>query len=189
MVKMPRPGRVKTRLGRGIGMVGAAWWYRHQVTRLLRRLEDPRWRVVLAVAPDTEGMTARVWPEHLPRVAQGRGDLGARMARALSVKRGWDTVLIGSDIPEVKPAHVARAFQALGQADAVFGPAHDGGYWLVGVKGGRVPAGAFANVRWSGPHAMADSVATMRGLRIAFADALADVDEVADLRSAGANTP
>ena len=42
MLKEPRPGRVKTRLGREIGMVPAAWWFRHQVAALLRRIEDPR---------------------------------------------------------------------------------------------------------------------------------------------------
>jgi glycosyltransferase A (GT-A) superfamily protein (DUF2064 family) len=52
MVKEPVPGRVKTRLGRGIGMVPAAWWFRHQTARLIRRLEDPRWELVLAVTPD-----------------------------------------------------------------------------------------------------------------------------------------
>jgi len=99
MVKEPRPGRVKTRLGKGIGMVGAAWWYRHQVTRLLRRLEDPRWRLVLAVAPDHAGMTSRVWPAHLIRVPQGSGDLGDRMGRLL---RGSGRIcLIGSDIPGI----------------------------------------------------------------------------------------
>jgi len=55
MVKEPRPGRVKSRLGRDIGMVAAAWWFRHQVKRLLRAVEDPRWQVVLAVSPDNAG--------------------------------------------------------------------------------------------------------------------------------------
>ncbi|WP_415405041.1 hypothetical protein [Tateyamaria sp. SN3-11] len=71
MLKVPRPGRVKTRLGRDIGMVTAAWWFRHQVARLLRRIEDPRWRVVLAVAPDIDGPTSRVWPRHFMRWPQG----------------------------------------------------------------------------------------------------------------------
>ena len=66
MVKEPRPGRVKTRLGRDLGMVGAAWWFRHQTRRLLRRLEDPRWQLVLAVAPDVEGLPRRRWPAHPP---------------------------------------------------------------------------------------------------------------------------
>ena len=62
MVKEPRPGRVKTRLAAGIGRVPAAWWYRHQTARLLRRLRDPGWDLVLAVSPDIEGMTSRIWP-------------------------------------------------------------------------------------------------------------------------------
>ena len=81
MLKEPRPGRVKTRLGRDIGMGAAAWWFRHQTARLLRRLDDPRWQLILAVAPDRDGLQSRVWPAHLPRLPQGGGDLGARMAR------------------------------------------------------------------------------------------------------------
>mgnify|MGYP000911862044 CR=1 FL=1 len=42
MVKEPHPGRVKTRLGRDIGLTASAWWFRHQVAGLLRRIEDPR---------------------------------------------------------------------------------------------------------------------------------------------------
>ena len=64
MVKEPRAGRVKTRLGKDIGLTASAWWFRHQVKRLLRRIDDPRWNVVLAVAPDRAGMLSRVWPAH-----------------------------------------------------------------------------------------------------------------------------
>ncbi|MEO0829992.1 MAG: DUF2064 domain-containing protein, partial [Pseudomonadota bacterium] len=118
MVKEPRPGRVKTRLGRSIGMTDAAWWYRHQTARLLRRLHDPRWDIVLAVAPDREGMASRIWPPHLARWPQGRGDLGRRMARALAATRG-PSVLIGSDIPGITRHHIACAFHALGKAPSV----------------------------------------------------------------------
>ena len=71
MLKEPRPGRVKTRLGREIGLTGSAWWFRHQTRSLLMRLRDPRWQIVLAVAPDAEGLTSRVWPADLPRIPQG----------------------------------------------------------------------------------------------------------------------
>ena len=84
MVREPRPGRVKTRLGREIGMTAAAWWYRHQTRRLLSRLRDPRWTLLLAVSPDAQGLASRVWPLDLPRLPQGRGDLGQRMARVLA---------------------------------------------------------------------------------------------------------
>ncbi|EDM73510.1 succinyl-diaminopimelate desuccinylase [Roseobacter sp. AzwK-3b] len=182
MVKEPRPGRVKTRLGADIGMVPAAWWFRHQVAGLLRRLEDPRWQLILAVSPDREGRVSRVWPGHLPRVAQGRGDLGDRMGRLLRCLPPGPVCIVGGDIPGLEKGHVARAFDLLGGHDAVFGPAPDGGYWLVGMK--RIappPATLFRGVRWSTSHALSDSINSLPGLRVALADTLSDVDTASDL--------
>lgn len=182
MVKEPRPGRVKTRLGRDIGMVPAAWWFRHQVASVLRRVRDPRWDLVLAVSPDREGLMSRVWPTDLPRRAQGSGDLGARMSAAMVAMPPGPVCVIGADIPGVSRAAVAEAFAALGSSDAVFGPAPDGGYWLVGLKRMRRPAGLFEGVRWSTEHALADTVASLGRARVAFVRELRDVDTVADLR-------
>ncbi len=183
MVKEPRAGRVKTRLGRDIGMVPAAWWFRHQVWRLLRRVDDPRWRSVLAVAPDG-AVASRTFPAHLPRIPQGHGDLGARMARVFRSLPPGPVCIVGGDVPGIDPGHIARAFRALAPVDAVFGPAADGGYWLVGLKRtGVVPAGLFESVRWSSEHALADSAATLPGARIAYVDRLRDVDGAADLRA------
>ncbi|MCI5098480.1 MAG: TIGR04282 family arsenosugar biosynthesis glycosyltransferase [Rhodobacteraceae bacterium] len=182
MVKVPRPGRVKTRLGKGIGMVAAAWWFRHQTRTLMRRLRDPRWQIVLAVSPDAEGLCFRGWPGDLPRMAQGQGSLGDRMARALRSAPPGRVCLIGADIPGIRRHHIARAFATLGQHDAVFGPAPDGGYWLVGLKqAGRIPAGLFDKVRWSSSHALSDSMASLPGKRIALVDQLRDVDTAKDL--------
>lgn len=184
MVKEPRPGRVKTRLGRDIGHVAAAWWFRHQVTGLLRRLRDPRWDLVLAVSPDRAGVLSRVWPSDLPRIAQGRGDLGDRMARVFCAASSGPTCIIGADIPGIDRHRVARAFGKLRGADAVFGPAEDGGYWLIGlnVVRARPPGFSFLrDVRWSTEHALADTVAGLADHRVAYADRLQDVDTVADL--------
>jgi len=184
MLKEPRPGRVKTRLGRDLGMVGAAWWFRHQVRRLLREVDDPRWQVVLAVAPDRAGLLSRVWPRHIPRVAQGGGDLGERMARLFRTLPPGPVCVIGGDIPSIRCSHIARAFKALGDHEAVFGPAPDGGFWLVGMKRvARVPISLFESVRWSSEHALSDSIATLGTDRVASVDTLQDVDRVEDLRS------
>ncbi|MEO1537873.1 MAG: TIGR04282 family arsenosugar biosynthesis glycosyltransferase [Pseudomonadota bacterium] len=181
MVKEPRPGRVKTRLGAEIGMTRAAWWYRHQVARLLRRLQDPRWTIVLAVAPDRDGLMSRVWPANVARLPQGDGDLGQRMARMLRATPG-PTVLIGSDIPGIAPQHIARAFRALGNAPSVVGPAPDGGFWLVGLRHPRnAPKHLFGNVRWSHPETCADTLPTLPQ-PVALVDPLSDVDEAEDLR-------
>jgi glycosyltransferase A (GT-A) superfamily protein (DUF2064 family) len=161
-------------------MTRAAWWYRHQTARLLRRLEDPRWTILLAVSPDRDGMISRIWPMQFARIPQGRGDLGQRMARALKATAG-PTVLIGSDIPGVEPRHIAGAFRALGRAPSVIGPASDGGYWLVGLRHpGLAPARLFQNVRWSHPATLDDTLPTLPQ-PVARIDMLNDVDELEDL--------
>jgi len=181
MVKEPRAGRVKTRLGADIGMIEAAWWYRHQVACMIRRLDSPKWTLWMAVTPDT-ALRSPVWSSRIPRVAQGSGDLGERMLRLLGGAPKGPTVIVGTDIPGLKAAHIARAFHLLGDNDAVFGPCLDGGYWLVGLKRNTSPSPTmFRNVRWSTPYALADSVATLSGRRVAMADTLADVDTAADL--------
>lgn len=179
MLKAPVAGRVKTRLGREIGMTTAAWWFRHQSAALIRRLQSPRWETVLFVAPDT-ALHARFWPAHLPRLAQGRGDLGARMARGLRSFKG-PVVLIGGDIPDVQQGHIRRAFAQLGRNELVFGPATDGGFWLVGARG-RVPRGLFQNVRWSSNTTLAEAKASAGRASIGVADTLSDVDTLADLK-------
>ncbi|MBL4751077.1 MAG: TIGR04282 family arsenosugar biosynthesis glycosyltransferase [Amylibacter sp.] len=184
MVKEPRAGRVKTRLGAGIGMTQAAWWFRHQSRRLIRRLgRDPRWQTVLAVSPDKEGLQSRIWPADLPRWPQGQGDLGDRMAAIFRNAPTGPVVIIGADIPGITPALIEKAFRALGDHDAVFGPATDGGYWLIGMKRGAraVSKNLFENVRWSTKHTLADTVASLDGAQVAMIDTLRDVDVVADL--------
>lgn len=184
MVKEPRPGRVKTRLGREIGMVPAAWWFRHQTARLLREVDDPRWTLCLAVSPDRAGLSSRVWPAHLPRLPQGRGDLGHRMGRLLRGAPPGPVCIIGGDIPDIRRHHVARAFRVLGRHDAVFGPAQDGGYWLVGLKRARgVPATLFSGVHWSSPTALSDTIHSLGDLRVGLIDTLRDIDTAADLRA------
>ena len=95
-------------------------------------------------------------------------------------------IIVGSDIPSIRPSHIAEAFRLLGGADAVLGPAPDGGYWLVGLKRTpRVPK-PFAAVRWSGSHALSDTLANLKGRRVALAARLSDVDTAEDLRREGA---
>jgi glycosyltransferase A (GT-A) superfamily protein (DUF2064 family) len=91
-------------------------------------------------------------------------------------------VIIGSDIPGISAEHIAAAFRLLGRHDAVFGPAEDGGYWLVGLRRRPKVPRAFADVRWSGPHALADTLRNLRAFSVGFVERLADVDDEADWR-------
>ena len=184
MVKEPHPGRVKTRLGRDLGHTQAAWWFRHQARRLIARLSrDLRWQTVLAVSPDVEGLESRVWPAHVTRQPQGAGDLGDRMARIFRSASAGPVLIVGADIPDITPALIAKAFWALGDHDAVVGPALDGGFWLIGLKNTRaVPSQIFANVSWSTESALEDTLATFGSLRVARIDVLRDIDTIDDLR-------
>jgi len=139
MLKEPRPGRVKTRLARDMGTIPATWWFRHQSRRLIRRMSgDLRWQTFAAVSPDL-AIHSRFWPSHLPRLPQGAGDLGQRMAGVFHTMPPGPVLIIGADIPGINPDHIEAAFRALGRHDAVFGPAPDGGYWLVGLKRSTAP--------------------------------------------------
>lgn len=112
------------------------------------------------------------------------------MARILHGFPAGPVCIIGADIPGITRVRVAEAFAALGDHEAVFGPAPDGGYWLIGMKRVRRPApGILKGVRWSSEHALADSAASLGigslgAARIARVATLRDVDTVDDLRIA-----
>jgi glycosyltransferase A (GT-A) superfamily protein (DUF2064 family) len=111
---------------------------------------------------------------------QGGGDLGRRMQRIFDRAGPGPVVIVGTDVPQVTRADVAAAFRLLGRCDAVFGPADDGGYWLVGLRRRPRVLRPFGGVRWSSPHALADTLANLRGRPIARVAALSDVDTPAD---------
>jgi rSAM/selenodomain-associated transferase 1 len=171
----PRLGRVKRRLAAEIGDLAALQFYRRTLRRLLARVgRDPRWRLVVSLTPDCGRLPGWITQP------QGRGDLGQRMARALERGHG-PAVLVGSDIPALGGAQIARAFRRLASADVVFGPATDGGYYLVGTRRGTLARWMFARVRWSSAHALADTCANLRLRRVALVERLSDVDTAADL--------
>ncbi len=172
--RAPRLGAVKRRLAAEIGQREALRFHAGNLLRVVRELaRDRRFATVVAVTPDRARLRVPA-----PVVAQGHGDLGARMARALG--RARRAVIVGCDIPDLGAADVAAAFRALGTADAVFGPAEDGGYWLVGL-GPRRPGRPFRAVRWSTRHALADTLASFAHHRVALLRTLPDVDTAADL--------
>ncbi|MSO89230.1 MAG: glycosyltransferase [Rhodospirillaceae bacterium] len=177
--KAPVLGQVKRRLAGGIGAVAALRFYRSTLTGLIRRVgRDRRWNCWLAVTPDRLARPGQSWSHGLPVLPQGTGDLGARMARVPRRLPPGPAVIIGSDIPAIESAHVARAFVLLNRHDAVFGPAADGGYWLVGLHNRRLPFRLFSKVRWSTADALADTLAGLPSRwRIACCDNLHDIDD------------
>lgn len=178
--RVPRLGTVKRRLAREIGDRAALRFHVATLTALLRDLlRCRRLEVVLAVTPDRTRFTLPTPCGRVPRWPQGHGDLGARMARALGRRRR--VALMGCDIPHARASDVLAAFRALGRADAVFGPAADGGYWLIAL-GPRRPRELFGDARWSTEHALADTLRQFHRHRVAFIRTLRDVDDAAAYR-------
>lgn len=180
MVKQPVAGRVKTRLARDIGVVRATMFYRHNLAAVIARLaSDCRWQTTLSVAPAV-AVGSTMLPQGMPRGPQCSGDIGQRMQAILDRPIPGPVVVIGTDIPAVRPAHIWAAFKALGRSDIVFGPATDGGFWLVGTR--RTPSRikAFPAVRWSAPETLSDCRIGLRDYDIATVCTLRDVDGARD---------
>ncbi len=147
--KAPTPGLVKTRLIPALGEAGAAELQRQLIERTLHTAAAARLGPIeLWCAPGTEHpfFTACAKRHGIHLLAQGEGDLGARMARALAA--GSPALLVGCDCPALTAAYLRAAAAALAGGDeAVFGPAEDGGYVLVGLA--RAPAAQlFEQLAW-----------------------------------------
>jgi hypothetical protein len=97
------------------------------------------------------------------------------MARSLRAGACSRAVLVGTDIPEISASAVAHAFRLLGRTSFVFGPAADGGYWLIGWRRRAAwPWRALSRVRWSTAHALADSLCGLGP--VLLAETLKDLD-------------
>jgi rSAM/selenodomain-associated transferase 1 len=184
--KAPYMGGAKTRLAAGIGKVHANRLYRAMTRTIIRRIRDARWETVLAVTPARElhRTFGGVWPKALPRIMQGTGSLTPRLLRAFSSRRL--TIIIGTDAPQIKASDIARAIKLLAHNDLVLGPADDGGFWLIGLRG-PAPKDLFDGVQWSTSSALSDVAKNAPG-RVAYLRTLIDVDNVDALRAVRAQS-
>jgi uncharacterized protein len=179
-LRAPMLGAGKRRLARDVGDVAAVGFERSMLALLLRRLgRDRRWQMRIAVTPDHVRLHFPRPYARLETEGQGDGDLGVRMRRAIAACPSGPVVLVGADIPALAASHIADAFRLLGRCELVFGPAADGGFWLVGARRRpRLPP-SFGAVRWSTRHALADSLANLPGhTRVGFVERLDDVDDI-----------
>ena len=191
--KAPRAGQVKTRLIPVLGEAGATRLHAALVERTLATaFAADVGPVELWCAPDAGDPFFQAQAANLGAVlaVQPEGDLGARMAAAFASAFGENRamLLIGCDCPAFEAAHLREAAAALARNDAVFVPAEDGGYMLVGLAR-PVPA-LFEDIPWGTGQVMARTRERLRraGARWAELPALWDVDrpeDVARLRSGG----
>ena len=186
MAKAPVPGYAKTRLIPALGAERAA----QLAERLLQHALDAALQaslgpVDLCCAPDVHHpllQRHRLQPG-VVLSDQGDGDLGQRMARAFD--RWWPQaqriLMTGTDAPALDAQVLQRAAKSLESVDAVFVPAADGGYALVGLR--RPAPSLFVGVAWSTAQVMATTRLHLAaaGLSHSELDTLSDIDEAADL--------
>lgn len=176
--KRPDMGRAKTRLARDIGPVHAQRHARAMMSHVIRRTRDPRWETVIYAAPRKALGSEPLWAG-VQQVAQPAGSLSPRLASAFSGSRR-PVIVIGTDCPQVGAADIADALSALRTSDLVFGPASDGGFWLMAAMA-PLPAQVFDGVRWSSAQTLSDLSANLSG-SIARLRMLTDVDDGASRR-------
>ena len=182
----PVAGNVKTRLAARVGDAAALALYRAFLTDLLAQLRAGSWALEFAVAGDPQRFaeTFGIDPDGCFR--QAEGDLGARMDKAfhriLADEDRDRCLLVGSDMPQLGASGVALADAALamGEADVVLGPAHDGGYYLVGMAR---PHPIFSEIAWSTDRVLAQTRSRTRhlGLRTTLLPEGFDIDTAEDL--------
>lgn len=186
--RAPLAGAAKTRLIPSLGAAGAARLQRRLSLHALAVAQRAALgRVTLWGAPDDRHRFFRAVQRcgDLDLRSQSGADLGERMAAAFAAQDG-PLLLIGSDCPALRPAHLVAAARALldepqGDRDAVFIPAEDGGYVLVGLR--RPQPGLFTGIAWGSERVMGQTRQRLcrLGLRWAELPELWDVDRPADL--------
>ena len=182
MAKEPLPGKVKTRLAREVGSTVAAWWFRHQLKKTIRNLNDPRWDIIVSLSPDIFVKRRNFWSPEINCIPQGRGNLGQKMRNIFKLFANRPICIIGGDIPGITRLEISEAFKKLASRKFVIGPAEDGGFWLIGHQG-RAPAKLFDGVRWSSPWAYLDTIQTFEDRSFSCISKLRDVDCLLDLEA------
>jgi rSAM/selenodomain-associated transferase 1 len=184
--RAPVPGATKTRLIPALGAEGAALLHRRLVRRMLAEaVASGLGPVDLYCTPDaSHPFFAQCAGEFgVGLVMQSGADLGDRLCHAFdqSLAQARHVLVVGSDIPALTAQHLRLARAALDAKDAVYVPAEDGGYVLVGLK--QPQPVLFQRIDWGGAQVMAQSRQRAAGAAVSLAEleTLWDLDRPEDL--------
>ena len=177
MAKRPALGQVKTRIAARVGEEKALAIYQRLLNHTLQWAKQLHPVVYWTGSGDE--------PRHdFVSKEQTSGDLGMRMSEAAfkELENADGVVIIGTDCPELDEAMVQEAYAHLTHCDVVLGPAHDGGYYLIGMRK-HYPA-LFNEMPWSSEVVCEETILRCRrlSLSITMLPALSDVDEWDDIQ-------
>lgn len=191
VARAPVPGQAKTRLAASVGNQAAA---DIAAAALLDTLDAvaaaPVEARVVALTGELEeasnGGEIRTSLADFTVVEQRGASFAERLANAhldaAAAFTGLPVLQIGMDTPQVTAELIAECARELLAADAVLGPARDGGWWVLGVADAAM-AGCLRAV----PMSRSDTgVLTLEALRdtgvdVSLVSALGDVDTVDDI--------
>lgn len=187
VAKQPAAGQTKTRLCPPLDGATAAALYSHFLADTLAIMRQvPAVQPGIAyLPPEAEGYFHTLAPEM--RLVPQRGEsLGERLDHLIAdglAAGAHKVVVMDSDSPTLPVAYVAEAFAALDRAEVVFGPCHDGGYYLVGMT--RPHPRLLREVTMSTPHVLADTLAlaATMGVEVVLLPSWYDVDTAAELET------
>ncbi|MGC9527498.1 MAG: TIGR04282 family arsenosugar biosynthesis glycosyltransferase [Limnospira sp.] len=186
--RYPEPGQTKTRLIPALGAEGAAKVHRKMADHTIatvRQLQQSRpLSAEVRFTGATRAQMTDWWGDDLSYSPQGTGDLGDRMMEAAAVafeKNCTAVVIIGTDCPAITPDLLAVAFDKLRESEVVFGPATDGGYYLIGLS--RSLPELFRGIDWGTASVLQQSRTICQTLNLSVAELppLTDIDRPEDL--------
>ncbi|MEZ4526920.1 MAG: TIGR04282 family arsenosugar biosynthesis glycosyltransferase [Desulfobacterales bacterium] len=186
--KWPEKGKVKTRLARDIGSDHAVNLYRCFILDLAETLKKLSQDVIVCYSPKNAEPMFRSWlGDQFSYFPQSDGDLGMRMKKSFvqAFEKKYDrAVLIGSDCPDLTQKVLEQAFVELTNANAVIGPAADGGYWLIGFQVSGFCPPVFEGISWSTETVFAETMKkfTQKKINAAVLPKYMDIDTITNLR-------
>ncbi|PCI94866.1 MAG: glycosyltransferase [Flavobacteriales bacterium] len=181
-VKNAKLGKVKTRLAKSIGDEKALEVY-NQLVEITEKATQQL--IVHKRVYFSEEIIEEKWQKTSKHVQKGAG-LGEKMQKAFkkAFKDGFEKIiLIGSDLPEISAEIIQEGFDSLDKNEVVFGPAEDGGYYLVGMK--KSQPFIFENKPWSNPKLLETTLKELGKQDVSFSllKILNDIDTFEDFKS------
>ncbi|MGI9533604.1 MAG: TIGR04282 family arsenosugar biosynthesis glycosyltransferase [Thermodesulfobacteriota bacterium] len=190
-VKYPEPGHVKTRIGKVIGIEKAADLYCSLANYIVSSLVQSKdYNISVFFTPKDRIKNIKSWFQcgDIDYFPQTGNSLGERISNAFehSFSNGFNnTIIIGSDCIEINQEIVANAFKYLNDdSDCVVGPAHDGGYYLIGLKSKNYPF-IFEDLMWSSDSVFDETMKKINYLNLnsIILEELNDIDNIDDLNN------
>lgn len=179
----PELGKVKTRLAKTIGNQAALNIYKYlleHTEKIIRSIDSDKAVFYTNSIENNDLWNDSVYQKHL----QQGDDLGLKMSNAF--KNAFNenykkVIIVGSDLPDLKEHHINDAFEQLENHDIALGPAHDGGYYLMGMK--KMNELVFLNKEWGTSTVLGDTLKELVSKNVFLLEALNDIDVYEDLKN------